>query len=142
MVISDVPCQNAAYRHASNDDVRRAYHAAAVAAACLHWPEFAVPTRNPSACLACRDVSRNKFTKVEVTSAPFLTKLYGPDTRRNAHPDGHRVIMLFGHSCTYSSINPDFTYPLAWLHEVCHVPALHHVPPTIGRQRTPRDCVR
>ena len=110
MVVSDVPCPNAVDRYASNDDVRRAYHAPAVAvdAACLHWPEFAVPTRHSSARPACRDVSRNKFTKVEVASAPSLAKLYGPDTRRMRTRLGiMRVIMLCVNS--YSSVTPDVT---------------------------------
>ncbi len=49
--------------------------------------------------LRARDVSRNKFTKVKVTSAPSLTKLYGPDTRRKRTGLGIvRVIMLCVHS--------------------------------------------
>ncbi len=42
-------------------------------------------------------MSRNKFTKVEVTSAPSLAKLYGPDTRRTGLAIV-RVIMLRLHS--------------------------------------------
>jgi hypothetical protein len=62
----------------------------------LPLPLLCISRRLPSrpgtrACLACRDVSRNKFTKVEVTSVPSLTKLYGPDTRRTAHRTGHRA---------------------------------------------------
>ena len=51
---------------------------------CLGTASFAEPPLGtyPSASLACRDISRNQFTKVEVASAPSLAKLYGPDTRR------------------------------------------------------------
>ena len=128
MVVSDVLCPNAVDRYASNDDVRRAYHAAAavVAAACWHWNCFVChPTWHSSACLACRDMSRNKFTKVKVAAAPSLTKLYGPNTRHGMRTGLAivRVIMLLGHSCTYSSINPDFTHPVAWLRLRMHCAA-------------------
>jgi hypothetical protein len=53
-------------------------------------------------------VSRNKFTKVEVTSGPSLTKLYGPDTQHMLTKLGiMRVLMLCVHSS--SSITPDVT---------------------------------